>query len=125
MLSMRILPILMLVAPTPVFAKCHHDPVAFTFAGNPTSTTSASADSGSVCKWHFQNGARGGGVDSITVASAPRHDSASATGESVDYNVIYKSASGYRGSDQFSFAIKGADARGPGTATVVVNIDIH
>ena len=94
-------------------------------AGIRLLSTSASVDSGSVCKWHFQNGTRGGGVDSITVASAPRHGSASATGESVDYNVIYKSASGYRGSDPFSFAVKGADVRGPGTATVVVNVDVH
>ena len=125
MLSMRILPILMLLAPTPVFAACHVDQFAFSFAGGgTTSTTSASADSGSVCTIHVSH-ARKSGIDSVTIAGSPHHGSAQASGESADYIVTYKSAAGYRGSDQFSFAVKGGSSKGSGTATVVVNVDIH
>ena len=124
MLSLRVLPILMLLSPTPVFAGCHRERINFYFAGDPTLSTSASVDSGSDCTWHFWNG-RSGGIASLTIVSAPRHGSANASGDSPVYFVTYKAAGGYRGPDQFSYAAKGGDTHGSGTVTVVVKLDIH
>ena len=124
MVSMRILPILILLAPTPVFAACHVEP--FLFRLGSSSSASVSADSGSICTIHFHsNGRRVTGYDSVTISSAPKHGSANASGDSSDYAVTYKSAGGYKGSDQFSIAVKGSSSYGPGTADIQVNVDIH
>jgi hypothetical protein len=121
--TIRFLPVFLLLSPTPVFAACHVDQFAFG-GGGTTSTTSASADGGSLCTIHIRPGTKTG-LDSVTIANRPQHGSANASGDSTDYLVTYKAPGGYRGADQFSIAIKGASPKGSGTATVVVNVNIH
>ena len=102
-------------------AGCHIERFRF-FFGSDTSTT-GNVTSGSTCT--IEPGAgRGSGIESVSISQPPQHGSASASGSSVYPKITYRPSAGYKGPDEFTFAITGGGKRLQGTSNVHVTMDV-
>jgi len=104
------------------FASCTIQPYRY-FFGSDTSTT-GTVTGGSTCT--TKPGAlRGAGLAEIKISEPAKHGVA-ATNGSVSYpEVTYKPKAGYKGPDDFVFAITGGGARLQGTSKIHVTMDVQ
>jgi hypothetical protein len=102
-------PLVILLGSTPSSANCYFEKVTFLFGD--AHPQRAEADSGKDCTEVFSSG-RNAGVSSIAIVRRPKHGSASWNG-SVGYpSLTYRSAPGYRGPDDFVYAVTGGGGTG-------------
>lgn len=93
----------------------------FGFAPAQTSETTMSVGSGQSCGVIVHAGPNSR-FDSVAIAAQPRNGSlVSRSG----VGFTYRSRPGYRGPDSFSFTITGRMARGTGTATIRVSVNVR
>ena len=79
------------------------------------------ATDGGRCSLAFRRAFRTSEVHSITIATAPRNGSVSASGNAV----LYNPRSGFKGDDSFVFAINGKRNGNPVRATVRVSVTVR
>jgi hypothetical protein len=104
---------------TPAWAGCKVDPFHFYF-GSDTSAE-AHITGGGPCKITLAMG-RNSGIESIAITEAAKHGSASTNGSPAYPEIYYRPGPGFRGSDQFTFTVKGGGTRLQGPSNVRVSI---
>lgn len=100
-------------------AACQVD--RFGFGPGETSRTTMSVSSGQSCGVIVHAGPNSR-FDSVAIAARPRNGSLESRS---GVGVTYRSRAGYRGPDSFSFTITGRMARGTGTATIAVSVNVQ
>ena len=112
---------LLFLAATPCIAECHINPWKFFYGSEVPATIHAA--SGEACVMAFSMG-RNSNMDSLAITEQPKHGAASWNGLIGYPAVSYTSSRGYRGRDEFVFAVSGKSRSREGAATVRVSVDV-
>ena len=79
------------------------------------------ADSGKLCPFHFT----APDLEEARIVRQPQHGAATYSGSIEHVMIDYKSAAGYKGTDQFVFSVTGGSPKNNGTANVAVDADVQ